>query len=134
MKKLVSIAALAMAAGGSPAAKLCEIVPIITTRTATPTTWSVANSAGVTISGQSACSQTFPVNSGSARFDPTDGTGGICFCKMTSPKTGVWVLLWNFGTYNYCKNADGDSNTICSSECGRYMSELPGFRKLMLAS
>jgi hypothetical protein len=131
-----SLILLFSAIGAANGAKLCEIDTKIH-ESATSTTWSIRNTTGTTISGVSACAEIFPINSGTTRYEPTDGSGGGCFCKMTAPKSGAWVLLWNFGSYNYCKTANndyGETDSICSSECLRYIGELPLFRKIVLAS
>jgi len=62
-----------------------------------------------------------------------DNTNGyLCFCKMTYPKTGVWVLLYAFyydGAPNpaWCRSS-------CANDCGSSVRSYDVFRAAVLAS
>jgi hypothetical protein len=56
-----------------------------------------------------------------------NGSGGKCWCRMTAPRTGAWVLVFSIGLAGDCM-----SGLTCAGTCADDIKNKAGFRAVIL--
>jgi len=95
-------------------------------------TWSVtANQGGTgtqTVTGVSRCSDTGGTNA--VKGNPSETSGGSCWCKMTTPRAGAWVY---YSAFNGVLGPASACGMACSSACANHVQSNSNFRAAVLS-
>jgi hypothetical protein len=100
-----------------------------------PTVWSVTEAGGTVYSGVSRCYYGWLNPNADPATVPNDKVyqgESICWCKLTSPYKGRWVMRTQHKVKSGMSSALPECQGTCANDCAHHVYQFPAFTYLVL--